>query len=274
VRWSEISNFNSCPFKYKLQKEGWSKQEEGEESAAKVFGQAIHKALERHYQGSATLAEVQGAFLAHYPKALSEKLEYSLDSGLNILRCYLEEYKDKDKDWRILATELKGAVQTLTGDHELHIDAVAEHIPSQSIYLIDHKTSLKAFSPYYWKKYELDSQLSRYTKFVKDEYGSCAGAVINGISFGHRLRKYKDEPAGYWVKFERQIFNRTEQQLQSWMESDEQWEKMIRYAEAENCYPKALGSLCGWCEFYPYCLSGCEEGLLQALYAQNLTPLS
>jgi hypothetical protein len=266
MRWSAISTFNSCPFKSKLQDEGWVKQEDGEESVAKVFGQAIHKALEEHYKGSAAIAE---AFQSVMPNDMSEKKEYSTESGLKVLEAYLDWYKEKDADWRVIATELSGKVETLTGNHELHIDLVAEHIPSSSLYFWDHKTTTKAFSPFYWKKFEIDSQLSRYTKFVKDEFGSCAGAIINGISFGYRSRKYKEEPAGYWSKFERQIFNRTDEQLKMWMESDAQWERLMQFSAENGCYPKAFGSLCGYCQFYPFCLSGCDEGLLQALYQQK-----
>lgn len=271
MRWSTISNFNACPFKHKLQEEGWIKQEEGEESVAKIFGQSIHSALECHYKGGA-LGEVIKAFDAQMNGLTSEKTEYSHESGHLCLENYIEWYKEQDKDWRVIATELKGEVETLTGVHELHIDVVAEHLPSQSIYFWDHKTTNKSFSPFYWKKFEIDSQMSRYTKFVKDNYGSCSGALINGIAFGHRSRKYKDEPAGYWQKFERQIFNRTAEQLQMWLESDAKWEQLIRFAVEQDCYPKALGSLCGYCQFYNYCLSGCEEGLLTALYEQNPKP--
>lgn len=265
MRWSTISNFNSCPFKKHLQDKGWVKQEDGEESVAKNFGIAVHSALEAHYKGG-EVSEVIKAFDAQFPTDISEKKEYSREAGHLLLKNYIEWYKEQDKDWRVIATELKGDVETLTGNHELHIDLVAEHLPSGSIYFWDHKTTTKSFSPFYWKKFEIDSQMSRYTKYVKDKFGSCAGALINGIAFGYRSRKYKDEPTGYWQKFERQIFNRTDEVLKMWLESDEQWEKMIGWAEKEQCYPKALGSICGYCQFYPYCMSGCEEGVLQALY--------
>jgi hypothetical protein len=82
---------------------------------------------------------------------------------------------------------------------------------------------------------------------------------------------YKGEPAGYWQKFERQIFNRSQDILNMWLESDRQWETMIAWAEQNNCYPSALGSLCAWCEFYPYCLAGEDKMLLESLYNQEQT---
>jgi len=267
MRWSSISCFNSCPKKYKLQLDGWTKQEDGEETTDLRFGQAIHSALEAHYNGKKQ-EEVLDVFKSQYQEA-TDKKEKSIESGLETLKNYIAHYSEQDKDWKPIATELKGEVDTLTGSHELHIDLVAEHLPSGSIYFWDHKTTSKAFSPMYWRKFEIDSQMSRYTKFVKDKFGSCAGCVINGLSIGHRSRIYKGEPAGYWQKFERQIFNRSQDILNMWLESDKQWEKLMAYADKEQCYPSALGSLCAWCAFYPYCLAGEDKMLLESLYEQK-----
>jgi hypothetical protein len=264
MRWSEISCFNSCPKKYQLQKEGWHKQEDGEETTDLRFGAALHSALEAHYQGKSQ-EEVLNVFRNQYTEA-TEKKEKSLESGLETLKNYIAHYSEQDKDWRVIATELKGDVETLTGNHELHIDLVAEHLPSGSIYLFDHKTTSKAFSPMYWKKFEIDSQMSRYTKYVQDKFGSCAGVVINGLSIGYRSRAYKGEPAGYWQKFERQIFNRSQDVLNMWLESDKKWEKLIAFAEQENCFPSQLGSLCAWCEFYQFCACGEDKMILESLY--------
>ena len=267
MRWSSISNFNSCPKKYNLQRQGWHKQEDGEETTDLRFGQALHSALECHYKGGSPDDTIK-TFTDSYQEC-TEKKEKSVESGVETLRNYIEFYKEQDKDWRVIGTEVKDEVETLTGNHELHIDLVAEHLPSGSIYFWDHKTTSKAFSPMYWRKFEIDSQMSRYTKYVQDKFGSCAGCVINGISVGYRSRMYKGEPAGYWQKFERQIFNRSQDILNMWLESDKQWEKLMAYADKEQCYPSALGSLCAWCAFYPYCLAGEDKMLLESLYEQK-----
>jgi len=267
VRWSAISNFNSCPKKYNLQRQGWHKTDDGEETTDLRFGQAIHSALEAHYKG-ATEADVLKLFKETYQEC-TEKKEKSVESGLDCLKNYIAFYAEQDKDWRVIGTELKGEIETLTGNHELHIDLVAEHLPSGSIYFWDHKTSSKSFSPMYWKKFEFSSQMLRYTKFVEDKFGSCAGCLINGIAVGHRSRMYKGEPAGYWQKFERQIFNYSKNLIQMWLKSDEKWEKMIKWAEENDCFPSHLGSLCGWCEFYPYCMAGEDQMLLESLYQQK-----
>lgn len=268
MRWSEISNYNSCPYKYSLQKQGWEKREDSEETTDLRFGQAIHSALEEHYKGG-ELAKVIDVFKNNYQEK-TDKKEKSVESGVECLRNYISYYAEQDKDWRVIATELADEVETLTGKHELHIDLVAEHLPSSAVYFWDHKTTSKAFSHTYWKKFELSSQMCRYTKFVKDKFGSCAGCVINGIAVGHRLRAYKGEPAGYWQKFERHIFNYSDAMLEMWLESDKQWEELIKFSNEKGVYPKALGSICGWCSFYPFCMAGADKELLEALYEQKL----
>jgi hypothetical protein len=122
MRWSAISNFNSCPKKYKLQKDGWTKQEDGEETTDLRFGQAIHSALEAHYLGK-TDREVIDVFTGAYQEH-TDKKEKSVESGVETLKNYIEHYKEQDKDWRVIGTEVKDEVETLTGNHELHIDLV------------------------------------------------------------------------------------------------------------------------------------------------------
>lgn len=267
MRWSEISNFNTCPFKRKLSLEGWHKQDDGEETTDLRFGQAIHSALEIHYKG-ASLADTIKAFTDNY-KECTDKKEKSVESGIECLKNYVETYRVQDEDWDVIGTEVKDEVETLSGNHELHIDVIAKHKPSGSIYFWDHKTTSKAFSPMYWKKFELSSQMLRYTKYVEDKFGSCAGCLINGIAVGYRSRMYKGEPAGYWQKFERQIFNYSKPMIEMWLESDRQWEQLIGLADEKQIYPKALGAICGWCEFYPYCTSGADNEILTALYKQT-----
>lgn len=244
------------------------RQEDGEESVAKVFGQAVHAGLDTHYKGG-SFKEVIYAFDRQMNGLTSEKKEYSLESGHVLLENYLKHYETMDKDLRVIASELEGEVETLTGSHELHIDLVVEHLPSSSIYFVDHKTSTKALSPVFWRRFEVDAQMSRYTKFTADRFGGCAGCIINGISFGYRSRKYKEEPAGFHQTFTRQIFNRTQAQLDYWMASDKKWERLIEMAKKEDCFPSSLNGLCSYCEFYAYCMSGCEEGLLETLYQQQ-----
>jgi hypothetical protein len=243
------------------------------------------------------------AFKKHYPESLGDKREFSVESGLLSLEHFFKRYEQEDENWEVLACEEKGFVTTETGDHELHIDKVVRHRQSDSIYFVDYKTTSKDLTPMFWKKFELSSQITRYTKYIQDKYHSCAGCIIDAVQVG--CSKSKEEggknsylesmknPADYYErqspvysayhkkdmtivsglfgKFQRQIFNRTQDAVNLWMKSDAQWEKMIEWSRKEKCFPMALGSICSWCEFYDYCMTNCDQMFLESLYKQNLT---
>lgn len=269
MRYSEIASFNNCPQQYKWRKDGLRKQDDTHESNDRIWGQAVHKGLESHYQGKDWNA-VKASFLSLYPSDLKEDdRAKSVESGLKTLEAYITYYADQDKQWKVLGTEVEDTVQIGDEDHGLHVDLVAMHIPSQSIYGWDHKTTGKQLNFTYWKKYELDAQVTRYTEFITQRYGGCAGFVINGIAVGHRLRAYKGEPAGFWQKFERQVFNRTREQIEFWKDSDQKWMRIMEWCEKENVWPKNLGSLCSWCEFNALCLASGDEQIRELMYCTN-----
>ena len=161
----------------------------------------------------------------------------------------------------MLATELKDDPINPT----LIIDLVAKQKQTGSIYFWDHK--FKAKAP--WgadRRYGIDAQISRYTDYVQQNYGDCAGAVINIVVPGYRQRAYKGEPAGWHWKFERPIVGRTPQQMEFWRESQAEWEGLIDSCNLSGHYPKHLGYNCTSCQFYEYCFSGADEEVRDALY--------
>jgi hypothetical protein len=267
VRYSEKEAFNSCPYKYKLQQEGLVKQVEGSDAHDKNWGAAIHAGLMFHYQGK-SWEEIEAAFRVEYPENLVEEdLAKTVESGLGTIKKYREFYANQDKNWEVLGTEEEGTVSIGGEDHDLHIDLVARNRQSGDIYLWDHKTTAKSASPQYWKGFELSGQLTRYCVYVKEKYGNCAGAIINNISvkFLKIKNKYGEGP-GLVVNFERQLFNRSPQQIAFWRESDEDWMRQIKFSKENNCWPRALGKLCGWCEYYELCLASADEQIKELLY--------
>lgn len=268
MRYSEKECFNSCPQKYKLtylDKLGVREDEKSKHHL--LWGQGIHSGLEAHYLGK-KWDEIEAAFISQYPVDLdAEDLAKTSKNGLEVLRQYIEFYKDQDQMWEVVETEQVGSIELGGEDHDLHIDLVARHRQSGELYFWDHKTSGKEPSATYWKSYELSGQVTRYTSYLQEQYRECSGCWINGI-FVKWLKiknKYGEGP-GLVVKFQRQMFNRTPQQVAYWKASDEGWMKLIAECGRTGNWPLALNTLCGWCEFYELCLASGDEQVKQMLY--------
>lgn len=266
MRHSERSKFNNCPFAYHLESQGLRRVTMSANAEDRTFGQAIHAALKAHYDGE-EWPEIEKEYVALYPaeKEYKDKAK-DFQSGIETLKAYRSYWLEQDKLWDIIGTEIADKVNFNDEDHELHIDLLARHKQTSEYWAWDHKTTNKSLGKGFWKKYELDSQITRYTKWVKDKYGSCGGFIINGIQVGHRKRMYDGEPAGYYQRFDRQPFSRNEQQIKFWEESESSWQKMIMFCETTQVWPKHLSSLCGYCDFYELCLSANNESVRETIY--------
>jgi len=269
---SRVSCFNGCPRQYQLKYveclERIDKQEFQNDS---VWGSAIHAGLQAHYLGG-QWSDVEKAFVSAYPADLNPSDEAkSQEGGILCLKNYIEFYREQDKDWKILKVEVKGKVLNGEDSHNVIIDIVAMHIPSQTVYAWDHKTTTTEKMKYsFWKRYELDAQVTMYTEHIRQEYGSCAGFWINGIAVGHRKRMYKGEPAGHYQKFERNLFPRTNEQIDDWKRSDTKWKRMMEFAQKDDVFPKAFNGLCNYCEFSDLCKSADDPQILELLYQRKI----
>lgn len=132
------------------------------------------------------------------------------------------------------------------------IDLVVENVEQGGVYVVDHKTTGKTFDFRYWSQYEPNSQITGYCAYAEAKYGSCSGCYINGIRLGFRERKYKDEPAGFYHEFQRQLFNRNHRQVEKWKDNVLHWTDKLREAEAKDIWPKNEGA-CMFCSFRPIC---------------------
>lgn len=266
MRHSERGCFNNCPQKYKWQQDGLRPLAMSYTAEDRNFGIAVHEGLKMFYDG-----KDWGDILKAYSDSYPEREEYkskakSFESGAVCLKNYMEYWSEQDKLWEVIGTEIEGKVSFNGDDHDLHIDLLARNKQTEEIWAWDHKTTDKALGKGFWAKYELDSQVTRYTKYVADKYGSCGGFIINGIQVGHRERMYKGEPAGYYQKFERQPFSRSKRQIEFWERSEKEWMTLMQFAKEMNNYPKHLGSLCGYCDYYALCMSADNESVRETMY--------
>ena len=268
MRYSEQQSFNTCPFQYKLAYlDRIQKETTGEESNDRDFGAAIHAGLEAHYKGG-SLEDMKKAFSDSFPVNLSSTDNTkTIENGLACLEKYVGYYKEQDKNWKVLGTEVLGVIEFGGEKHDLHIDLVAENLQGGGIYLWDHKTTGKTPSPTYWKSFEVSGQITRYASFVQQKFGQCSGALINNITFKSLLRKNKyGEGPGLVLGFERQIFQRTKSQIAFWEQSDIEWMKLMKI----GIYPKALNRMCTYCEFFELCMSCDDEQIRQLLYKRRI----
>jgi len=270
MRYSEKEAFNSCPQKLRYQREGLRKFADDKTVHHKIWGQAIHKALEVHYGGK-SFQEVQQAFKEIYPKNLDDSdLAKTVENGVEVLRRYVAHYAQQDQLWEVIDAEHEGLIEIGEEDHGLHIDLIARHRQTGEIYFWDHKTSAKEPGVTYWKTYEISGQVTRYADYVGQKFGGCGGCYINNISLKFLKRKnvYGEGP-GLVVRFERQLFNRTPQQIRFWKASDEAWMKLMEACEKLPVMPKALNALCGYCEYYELCLASGDEQVKETLYSKD-----
>lgn len=269
MRHSERGRFNTCPYAYHLEQEGWRPLELTEKAEDRTFGIAIHDALKVFYD----TGSLEGA-LNKYSELYPFKKEYKskakdYESGLQLLKNYFLYWSVSDKQWDVLATELADKSVFNDEEHELHIDLVARNKQTGEVWGWDHKVTEKFAGKGFFKKYEIDAQVTRYTAYLQDKYGACGGFLINAMQVGHRERKYKEEPAGYYQKFDRQPFSRTPKQIEFWKRSEGEWQRMIEFCEKESVWPKHLSSLCGWCDYYALCLASGDETVRESLYTTD-----
>lgn len=273
MRHSEREALNHCPERYRLSKiEGLRKQVYDHTIHHARHGIAMHAALAKHYT-HAPFTDVCEAFLNEYPTSLSpDDLAKTPENSIKALAQYISYYQEQDKNWRVLEIEQERQIDIDGEEHDLHIDLIAENLQGGGIYFWDHKIVGRAPSSSTWKGYDLSAQLTRYTEYVLQKYGQCSGAIINNITIGHRERKYKGEPAGFWCRFERHIFNRTPAQIGYWRESEKAWMKSLEFYKTQDVWPKSLNKMCAYCEFYELCLSSGDEEVKNALYKPQNYP--
>lgn len=307
MRYSEQQAFGQCPYRYKLQTDGVKKNEDGKSAHHKNWGAAWHKGAEMGYNmmkdgvsPSKEFEVIRKEFLSLYPTSLDPHDQVkTVESGVLSLKKYFDQYEARDKEqWEVIATELEGLIEIDDEEHGLHIDLVARNRQTQEVYGFDHKTSKNTPN---WKACEIDSQITRYTSYIQEQFGQCAGFIINHVQLGHIGSKdesgrntymesnsfnwhyWENQEFGYskyhkmdmtvvWGavgKFERQMFNRTPEQIRFWNESDMNWMKMIEFCKREGVWPRALNKMCAYCDYYDLCLASGDEQIKELLYNKN-----
>jgi hypothetical protein len=172
------------------------------------FGAAVHAGLEVVYRARMEgEAQTKPATVTRAKKAFREAYPYQLDpddnakttiTGQLAIDAYVARYALEDaRRWRVLAVE---APETYDSGYILHLDLVMEDTEYGGVYGFDLKTTKKKLDYQYWKKFEPNAQIARYTDYINQTYGQCQGFYIRAIQFGYRSRMYKGQPAVTSIK--------------------------------------------------------------------------
>lgn len=253
---SQLQEFKNCQYRYWLHYGlGYAKRQEGEGEHDRNFGTAIHGGLETYYKGG-DRQKVLDNFASLYPDQLkADDLAKTQENGKKLLQAYIDHYSAEDKRFKILGVEEGGTFEIAEGvSYRVKIDLVVENLEQGGIYVMDHKTTGKSFDYRYWSQFEPNSQLTGYVAWAKNRFGACSGAYVNGIRLGHRQRSYKGEPAGFYYEFQRQLFNRNEQQIENWKRDTVNWINQLEKVKDQGTPGKNMGA-CAYCSYRPICLA-------------------
>lgn len=268
---SRLADLKACGLRYYFKHVvGLRKHEDSADQHHLRYGGAMHEALavlysanyasNHDYDRARLMDLVKQTFLDAYPVQLDPADQAKTrDNGVRVLDWYAAHWHDEDAKWRVVSVEKAED----TDAWSLRLDLVMENIEYGGIYSWDHKITKKYLNYDFWNTFDPNSQITQYVDHVRERYGECSGFFINAISMGHRQRAYKGEPAGFWAKFERQMFNRNAEQLQQERQSTERAIEIASQAqamiEAGTDAVRAYGfntDSCRFCEFRPVCAAG------------------
>jgi hypothetical protein len=261
IDFSQLSKFQSCHRQYY-----WSyinpykKVKRDEREVPKEWGSLLHKGLALYYQGK-SWAEIK-APMESFIDLDTDKCR-TKDNLITTLEQYIAYYSGQDKAWKIISVEVADYIMIGDLKYVVKIDLIVED--RGNYYPIDHKTTTKKFG--FFNQFEPNTQCTGYTAFVQEKYGSCSGFIPNGIFIGHRANKYKGEPAGFHVEFERSIVNRYPNQIQDFKVNVTNVVKEIEICKVEGYWAKTEGrGSCPFCQFRELCISCDDQQILEALY--------
>ncbi len=276
---SSIQKYKTCPTQFKFHYDDGLRPIDREiDFHHRDFGSAGHAGQSVLYNGG-DLKEAQAAFSKTYPRQLdpNDKAK-SKESGLAALAAYQERYSVNgvlDPQWKVLSNERKVLFPDYVSDpFVLVLDLVVENIEFGGIYVVDHKWAKMPKQPsYFWNKFSPNSQVSRYSDYVKKEFGQCDGFYVDAIFLAYTSKKSKNVPVkggGAYFTFERRMFNTTtenhlEEQIdtQLWINEIEQTRKYGAWRKNKDA--------CGFCDFQNICSNDWhypeDAGLIQLEYS-------
>lgn len=250
---SSIQAYKNCPYSYKLKfADRLSKREDGETEHDRMYGKAIHAGLDAFLLKK----PYQEAFSSLYPTQLNEEdLAKTQANGITLLDEFAAWYPINYSAYEVVEVEQTLEVNLREGvTFVVKPDAVLRHKSSNEYYGMENKTTGNSLSPTFWNRFDPNAQITAQCAGIAQKYGDCSGVFVNGLSFGHRKRMYKGEPAGFHWSLERQLFNRNRVQIEAWKRDCLTWIQRIEQSKEQGSWGKNTEH-CRWCSFKPICLA-------------------
>ena len=191
ISYSQISMYSDCPLRWKLNYV--DRLSISESNIHLIFGSAMHEVLQT-YLNIMYMDSVKNADILDLNKMLRDKLieqfkkaeeEYGkppctkeelmefFDDGILIIDFFKKrrnQYFSK-RDWELIGCEIPIEVN-LKNDIEMvgYLDVVMKHIPTDSIKIIDIKTSTMGWNKWMKKDENKTQQLLLYKQFYSKQY--------------------------------------------------------------------------------------------------------
>lgn len=244
IDYSQLQTFISCPMKYYLRYVlGLEKISVDERDVDRLFGQSVHTALDLHYRGK-TIDDVVKVFDTFVD--VEGELHKTKANGIALLKNYVAFYKEQDKQYEIIDTEITDSIKIGDIEYLVKVDGIVKF--RDNIYAMEHKTT-KRIDYRYFQRYSPNMQVSGYVDYVGTRQGSASGLILNAMQSGFRQRAYRGEPAGFHCKFQREIINRTPEQLVDFKKNVKVWTDRLKCCITDGNWGKNEGN----CEQYRGC---------------------
>lgn len=274
---SQLQCYIDCPRKYFYKYvECLEKIKLDESDVDREFGKCFHKAIELLYKGKG-LSEAQEVFRKEFNLIETEKAKTPANGELLVeaYRNYWSNPVNEMSDTNLETVNVE-KVQTfrLSDDIEWLVkhDRIAKN--KAGYWAVETKTTSK-MAWNYFRKFDLNMQISGQCEGIKREYGQCSGAIINVACIGYRERAYRGEPAGFHCEFAREIINRNEAQLLDWRAQVFGWARRLdkslkTYGVGDVSFAFPQNTQACWnfkgCSFIELCKSCGDENVKEVMY--------
>ena len=191
ISYSQVSMYSECPLHWKLNYV--DKLKMFEHNIHLIFGSAMHEVLQTYlnimYMDSVKNADtldlnkmLRDKLIEQFksaeeqdgkPPCTKEDLIEFLDDGINIIDFFKKrraEYFSK-RDWELIGCEIPIEVDLKNNIRMVgYLDVVLRHIPTDSIKIIDIKTSTRGWNKWMKKDENKTQQLLLYKQFYSKQY--------------------------------------------------------------------------------------------------------